>query len=110
MNVDKVGVLGAGQMGAGIAQVAAAAGHTVLLADTSLEVAARGRAGIGQRLASAVEKNKMDRAAADGILRRLQPVGSPADFRDVGIVIEAVAEDVELKLTLFRELDAVTRA
>jgi 3-hydroxybutyryl-CoA dehydrogenase len=108
MNLDTVGVLGTGQMGAGIAQVAAAAGHTVLLADVSREVADRARAGIAQRLAAAVEKNKMDRPTADGILGRLHPVGSLAEFRDVGIAIEAVAENVELKLKLFRELDAAT--
>jgi 3-hydroxybutyryl-CoA dehydrogenase len=106
MNFDRVGVLGTGQMGAGIAQVAAAAGHTVLLADVSREVADRARAGIAQRLGAAVEKGKMDRPTADGILGRLRPVGSLADFRDVGIAIEAAAESVELKLKLFRELVA----
>jgi 3-hydroxybutyryl-CoA dehydrogenase len=108
MNLEKVGVVGAGQMGGGIAQVAAAAGHLVLLADVNKEVAQKACAGIGQRLAQAVEKGKLDRATADGILGRLQPVASLTDFKEVGIVIEAVAENVELKLRIFRDLDAAT--
>jgi 3-hydroxybutyryl-CoA dehydrogenase len=108
MHFETVGVLGAGQMGAGIAQVAAAAGHNVYLADVSREVAEKGKTGIARRLGSAIEKGKMDRAAADAILGRLQPVASVADFRDVGIAIEAVAENVELKLRLFRDLDGAT--
>jgi 3-hydroxybutyryl-CoA dehydrogenase len=108
MNLAKVGVLGTGQMGAGIAQVAAAAGHTVVMADASREVVEKARADIAKRLAGTVEKAKMDRATADGILRRLHPVASIADLSDVGIVIEAVAENIELKLKVFRELDAAT--
>jgi len=105
MTIEKVGVVGTGQMGAGIAQVAAAAGHTVLLADISREVVDSAKAAIGQRLTSAVNKGKMDRAAADGILNRLLPVQSVADFKMVDLAIEAVAENVELKLKIFRDLD-----
>jgi 3-hydroxybutyryl-CoA dehydrogenase len=108
MIFETVGVLGAGQMGAGIAQVAAAAGHTVYLADVNLEAAKKGRAGIARQLGGAVEKGKMDRATADAVLGRLHAVASVADWKDVGIAIEAVAENVELKLKLFRELDAAT--
>ena len=105
MNIEKVGVVGTGQMGAGIAQVAAAAGHTVLLADLGRELAEKAKAAIGQRLASAVDKGKMDRASAEGILNRLLPVESIADFKVVDLAIEAVAESVELKLRIFRDLD-----
>src|SRR5262249_27011206 len=108
MNPEAVGVLGAGQMGAGIAQVAATAGHTVVLADVNREVVEKGRAGIARRLDGAVEKGKMDRATANAILGRLHPVGSIGEVRNVGIAIEAVTENVELKLKLFRELDAAT--
>jgi 3-hydroxybutyryl-CoA dehydrogenase len=108
MNIKTVGVLGAGQMGAGIAQVAAAAGHDVLLADISREVVEKARAAMGQRLAGAVEKKKTSRTTADSILERVRPVASVAEFKSVGIAIEAAAENVELKLRLFRELDAVT--
>ena len=108
MNIETVGVLGAGQMGAGIAQVAAAAGHDVLMADVSREVVEKASVGMARRLTSILEKGKMNRATADGILGRVRPVASAAEFKDVGMVIEAVAENVELKLKLFRELDAAT--
>jgi 3-hydroxybutyryl-CoA dehydrogenase len=108
MNIEKVAVVGCGQMGAGIAQVAAAAGHTVLLADVGRQVAEKAKDAIGQRLAIAVQKAKIDRASVDGILNRLLPVQSVTDFKGVDLVIEAVAEDVELKLKIFRELDAAT--
>ncbi len=109
MNIEKVGVLGTGQMGAGIAQVAAAAGHTVLLADVNREVAEKGKTGIAQRLKGAVDKGKMDAAAAEGTLGRLQPVASVRDLKVCDIGIEAVTENIELKLKLFRELDAALR-
>jgi len=108
MNPEVVGALGAGQMGAGIAQVAAIAGHTVLLADVGREAAEKGWAGIARQLGRAVEKGKMERAMADAVLGRLHPVASVADLKDVGIAIEAVGEDIELKLKLFRDLDAAT--
>ena len=73
MKRETVGVLGTGQMGAGIAQVAAAAGHDVVLADVSRQVAEKAKAGIAQRLTGAVEKGKMSRATADGILGRVHP-------------------------------------
>jgi 3-hydroxybutyryl-CoA dehydrogenase len=108
MNIKTVGILGAGQMGAGIAQVAAAAGHEIVLADISRAVVEKAKSAMAQRLAGAVEKKKMSRATADGILDRVRPAVSVAQFKDVGIAIEAVAENVELKLKLFRELDAAT--
>jgi 3-hydroxybutyryl-CoA dehydrogenase len=108
MKLGTLGVVGAGQMGAGIAQVAAAAGHQVLMADVTREVVQKAKAGISERLTGAVEKGKMGRATADGILTRLHPVASVADFKDVDFAIEAVAENVELKLKLFHDLDAAT--
>ncbi len=107
MDVIKIGVVGAGQMGAGIAQVAAAAGHIVFLTDVNQEVAANAHAGVAKRLHRAVEKGKLDQTAADGVLARLRPAAALADLREAGLVIEAVAESVELKVRLFRELDAI---
>src|SRR5439155_846602 len=95
--IDKIGIVGTGQMGAGIAQVSAAAGHTVFLADVNRELVERARTAIGQRLESAVQKGKLDRASVDGILQRLLPVQSFADFKSVDLTIEAVAENVDLK-------------
>jgi 3-hydroxybutyryl-CoA dehydrogenase len=105
--IDKIGIVGTGQMGAGIAQVAAAAGHTVVLADVDRELAERARTAIGRRLDTSVEKGKLDRASVDGILQRLLPVESLEDFKSVDLAIEAVAENIDLKLKIFRELDAV---
>jgi 3-hydroxybutyryl-CoA dehydrogenase len=95
-------------MGAGIAEVAAAAGHEVLMADVARDVVEKAKAGIAQRLRRAVEKGKTDRATADGILERIQPVAALADLREVSIAIEAVAENLELKLRLFSDLDTAT--
>lgn len=110
MSIEKIGVVGTGQMGAGIAQVAAAAGHMVLLADVGREVVEKAKAGIAQRLAGAVDKGKVDRVTADGILSRLLLVESVADFKAVDLAIEAVAEDVGLKLRIFRDLDKAAPA
>jgi 3-hydroxybutyryl-CoA dehydrogenase len=72
-------------------------------------MAEKGKAGIARRLGGAIEKGKMDRATADAVLGRLHPVASVAEFQDVGVAIEAAAEDVDLKLKLFGDLDAATR-
>jgi 3-hydroxybutyryl-CoA dehydrogenase len=105
MNFDMIGVVGTGQMGAGIAQVAAAAGHQVFIADMNVDLAVHAKNGITQRLSILVDKGKLAKAAADEILSRLLPVASVHDLKNAGIVIEAVSENVELKLRLFRELD-----
>jgi 3-hydroxybutyryl-CoA dehydrogenase len=106
MNFDTIGVVGTGQMGAGIAQVAAAAGHQVFIADMNVDLAVHAKNGIAQRLSILVDKGKLAKPAADEILSRLLPVASVHDLKKAGIVIEAVSENVELKLRLFRELDA----
>ncbi|MCU0664867.1 MAG: 3-hydroxyacyl-CoA dehydrogenase NAD-binding domain-containing protein [Myxococcota bacterium] len=105
MKIGKVGVLGTGQMGAGICQVAAAAGHEVLMADISLEVAQKSKDGIAKRLAKTVEKGKMTQADMDKIVSNLKPVSAIAELRDVDIAIEAATEQVGLKIELFKKLD-----
>jgi len=105
MEFKKIGVLGTGQMGAGICQVAAAAGCTVYMADLNLDIASKSKADIGKRLAKSVEKGKMAQAEAEKILGNLHPVASVADFKDVDIAIEAATENIELKLKLFKGLD-----
>jgi 3-hydroxybutyryl-CoA dehydrogenase len=106
MNLDTIGVVGTGQMGAGIAQVAAAAGHQVLIADMNVDLAVHAKNGIAQRLSILVDKGKLAKQAADEILFRLVPVASVNDLKKAGIIIEAVTENVELKVRLFRELDS----
>jgi 3-hydroxybutyryl-CoA dehydrogenase len=101
----KILVIGAGQMGAGIAQVAAQAGHDVLLNDISDAAIARGRAGIVKLLDRGVEKGRMSQAERDAVLARIVDFPRLADI-DCDIAIEAATEHLATKLELFRTLDA----
>ncbi|MCK9461894.1 MAG: 3-hydroxyacyl-CoA dehydrogenase NAD-binding domain-containing protein [Proteobacteria bacterium] len=105
MEFKKVGVLGTGQMGAGICQVAAAAGCHVYMADLNLQICEKAKADIGKRLGKAVEKGKMEKAEMDKILGNLHPVASVAEFKDADIAIEAATENIDLKIKLFKGLD-----
>lgn len=109
MKFEKVGVLGTGQMGAGIAQVAAASGCEVLMADINLEIVEKAKVGIEKRLSKAVGKGKMEQAVADGILAKLVSVSSVSDFKDVDIAIEAATENIDLKLKLFKNMDEICK-
>ena len=109
MEFKKVGVLGTGQMGAGICQVAAAAGCHVYMADLNLQICEKAKADIGKRLGKAVEKGKMEKAEMDKILGNLHPVASVAEFKDADIAIEAATESIDLKLKLFKGLDEACR-
>ena len=99
--MQAVGVIGAGQMGAGIAQVSAAAGYRVILSDVSVERAEAGKAGIAKLLARAVEKEKIDAATRDATLDRIEPVGDVAAMAPCGLVIEAATEREEIKRAIF---------
>ena len=105
-----IGVLGTGQMGGGISQVAAANGHRVLMADINLEIATKGKEGIAKRLSKQVAKGKLDEAGREAILGRLEPVASVEAFGEVGFAIEAATENIGLKLDLFKKLDAICPA
>lgn len=105
--MDTVGVIGAGQMGAGIAQVSAAAGYRTLLSDVSLERAEAGKAGIARQLARQVDKEKIDAATRDAILGRIEPVESLATMAAASLVIEAATEREEIKRAIFKEVGAV---
>jgi 3-hydroxybutyryl-CoA dehydrogenase len=89
MNIQTIGVLGAGQMGGGIAQVAAAAGYNVVLCDASQELAEKGKSKIAAILGKQVEKGKMTAEAKDALVGRIKTVGSPADFKVCDLVVEA---------------------
>ena len=105
MEFKTVGVLGTGQMGAGIAQVAAEAGCKVLMADINREIAEKGKASIARILAKGVEKGKIDAKRRDEVLALLTPVDSVAAFKDCDMAIEAATENIELKLKLFKGMD-----
>jgi 3-hydroxybutyryl-CoA dehydrogenase len=105
--IRRVGVLGCGLMGSGIAQVAAAAGYDTVVRDVSQPVWDKARAGIEKSLAKFVEKGKLTAADRDATLKRLRYTTTTADLKSCDIVIEAVTEDLELKNSLWRELDAL---
>jgi len=99
------GVIGAGQMGQGIAQVAAQAGMEVRLLDAKAELADKGKAAIARQLGKLVEKGKLAKEDADATLSRLAPAGDHAALRDCDIVVEAATEHVELKKNIFASAD-----
>ncbi|WP_068425311.1 3-hydroxyacyl-CoA dehydrogenase NAD-binding domain-containing protein [Janibacter terrae] len=105
--VGRVGILGAGMMGAGIAYSAAMAGIDVVLKDVSVEGAARGKGYSEKLLARRVERGKLSDDAASTILARITPTADAADLAGVDVVIEAVFEDYELKKQVFNEVEAV---
>jgi 3-hydroxybutyryl-CoA dehydrogenase len=101
----KIAVVGAGQMGSGIAQVAAASGHHVLLNDRSPEFIESGLAGIAKNLDRSVEKQRITAEERIAILGRISPATAIDSF-DVDLAIEAATEKLDTKLELFRLLDA----
>ncbi len=101
--MNAVGIIGAGQMGAGIAQVAAQAGYSVLLADIDLARAQKGKDGIATQFGRLVEKGKLDSAAVDGALALIRPVGDYAPMADAGLIIEAATEREDIKRIIFAE-------
>lgn len=103
--IRSVGVVGAGQMGAGIAQVAAVAGFPTVVRDVGQEQLARGRKAIEQSLAKLVEKGKVDAATRDAALGRLTFVTELEPVAAQDLVIEAIVEDLEAKNTLWADLN-----
>ncbi|HEV7393550.1 MAG TPA: 3-hydroxyacyl-CoA dehydrogenase NAD-binding domain-containing protein [Burkholderiales bacterium] len=104
-----IAIVGAGQMGAGIAQVCAQAGFRVLLADAALERATAAKAGIDKQLTRLVEKGKLDAARRGDALERLDPVTAESAYPRADLIIEAATENPELKLALFRAADALAK-
>jgi 3-hydroxybutyryl-CoA dehydrogenase len=102
-----VAVIGAGTMGRGIAQVAAAAGHTVFLFDSSADAVAKGRQAMAKDLHFLVEKGKLADQECQAILDRVRPAEKLEDLKTAGLVIEAVIENLEVKRDLFRRLEAL---
>lgn len=107
--ITHVGVVGAGQMGAGIAQVIAAAGLSVRVSDLNLQAAETGVQTIAKRLQSQVEREKITQSDADTVVNNITPVGSLTELADCDLVIEAASEDITLKLNLFQHLDSVCK-
>ena len=109
MEIRKVGVVGLGTMGAGIAQISVQSGFETVGREVSEELAEHGRATIERYLARAVEKGRLSAADRDAAVGRLTLTTDLADLADCDLVVEAVLEELRLKRELFAELERVTR-
>jgi 3-hydroxybutyryl-CoA dehydrogenase len=104
-----IGVIGAGQMGAGIAQVSAQAGYCTLLADVDRARAEAGKAGIAKALGRLVEKEKIAPDARDAALALIEPVEGPKAMAECDLIIEAATEREEIKRRIFADVGAVMK-
>ena len=105
MNIQKIGVIGAGTMGGGIAQVAAQSGYEVVLEDMKEEYVKAGFAKIIERLGKRVSEGKLESGEKDRILSNIKTTASLEDCKDADLIIEAVIEKEETKKQIFKELD-----
>lgn len=108
--IKSIGVIGAGQMGRGIAQVAAQTGLSVQLLDVDEATAENGIERIAKGLGRLVEKEKISADDRTAILKRISPTGDYASFADCGLVVEAATEQFELKQKLFAKADEAMKA
>jgi 3-hydroxybutyryl-CoA dehydrogenase len=109
MEPKKLGVLGCGQMGAGIVQVFAQAGYEVIACDTIPQMIDKGLKGIDKRLSGRVEKGKLTEDEKKAIMGRIKTSNKLEDLADCDIVEEAIPEDLELKKKMFAELDKICK-
>lgn len=107
MTLNKLGIVGAGQMGAGIAQTAARSGIVVCLADLDKPAAERGKQAIATQLKRLTERAKMTPDEATALLDNIHPVGSLDELSDCHTVIEAVSEQIDLKRGILQKLDSI---
>ncbi len=105
----KVGVVGLGTMGAGIAQISVTAGHDTVGREVTLELAERGRSTIERYLGRGVEKQRLSADERDAALARLTLTTDVSDLAGCDLVIEAIVEELDAKRELFAELDRITR-
>jgi len=109
MEIKKIGVVGAGAMGNGIAQVAAQIGCDVVMRDIEMKFVEGGMKKIEGFLSRSVEKGKMDSKEKDTIIGRIRGTTDMDDLKEVDFVVEAVLEDMDLKKRVFKELDELCR-
>ncbi|MGN6186022.1 MAG: 3-hydroxyacyl-CoA dehydrogenase family protein [Thermoanaerobaculia bacterium] len=109
MAIKKVGVLGCGLMGSGIAQVAAQAGYDVVVREVEQKVIDKGLSGIQKSLAKFVEKGKMQQSDMDACVGRLKGTTSLEDLADCDIIIEAIIENAQLKKDTYAQLDKIVK-
>ena len=104
VQVQKIGIVGAGQMGSGIAQICAQSGYSVSMADISQDVLERAVTGIGGRLQKLVEKERLTQDTLDAAIDNISTTTDYAEFGDCDLVIEAATENEEIKKSIFEKL------
>src|SRR5262245_1333251 len=109
MGIARVGVVGSGIMGGGVAEVAARAGMEVVLRSRTFDAAEAALASLSAGLDRQVAKGRLDAGERDAIVARIQPTSSIDDLAECDLVIESVVEDRAVKRALFRELDAAVQ-
>ncbi len=109
MEISKLGVVGCGLMGHGIAQVAAQAGYDVVVREVDQDKLDKGIGRIEKQLARAVEKGRMEQADADAVRGRIEGTLDYADLADADLVIEAITEDAPAKLEMWKKLDGIIK-
>jgi 3-hydroxybutyryl-CoA dehydrogenase len=109
MEIKKVGVLGCGLMGHGITQVSAQSGYDVVVREADQGALEKGIGKIEKQLARAVEKGRMERGDADAARGRIQETLDYGDLADCDLVLEAITEDLQMKLEMWRELDGIVK-
>ena len=109
MEISKVGVVGCGLMGHGIAQICAQAGWEVVVREVSQEKLDGGIGKISKQLARAVEKGKAEQSDADAVRGRITPTLEYSDLADCDLVVEAITEDLGMKLEMWKEVDQVVK-
>jgi 3-hydroxybutyryl-CoA dehydrogenase len=109
MAISKLGVVGCGLMGHGISQIGAQAGWDVVVCEADQGALDKGIAKIEKQLARAVDKGKMEQSEADEVLARITPTLEQADLADCDLVVEAITEDLDRKLELWRQLDEIVK-
>ena len=107
--LKKIGVMGLGLMGSGIAQVSAAAGYATVVREITDDLLGRGMGRIQGVLGTNIDKGRMSREDADALLKRIQPTTNLEDFADCDIVIEAIIENMDEKRKLFGALDSICK-
>jgi len=107
MEIGKVGVVGCGSMGSGIAQISAQCGYDVVVREINLDLLNKGLGGIKKVLSKGVEKGKMNQEEMDRILARIKGTIDMKDFSECDLVIEAVVENMDLKKEVFAALDKI---
>jgi len=109
MEISRIAILGAGQMGNGIAQVAACAGYEVTMIDIEQSFVDRGMSSIESSLSKLVSKERMSKADATGALARVRTTTDKGEASDCDLVVEAIPEIPELKFSTFSELDGICK-